>query len=132
MAIITSLLSSIVSCFLSPVFGVILVIALSTILFFKKSNKQHDSWAEGVPEIKPGPIWGNNIPASDGFVKQYDIVYKAMKGLKLCLYYDGGSWARGLKKVLILDPDLVARITITDFDHFVDNQFFSQEYMEVI
>ena len=128
MAIITSILSSLLS--LWPIFGVIIIIALTTVLFFKKSKK--DSWSEGIPEIKPGLIWGNDIPAEDGFLRQYDEVYKAMKGLKYCLYYNGGSLARGIKKVFLLDPDLIAKVTMTDFDHFVDNQFFSQEYTEVI
>ena len=63
--------------------------------------------------------------------KLIDKVYNAMKGLKYCLYYNGGTWARGIKKVLILDPELVVKVTMTDFDHFVDNQFFSQEYTDV-
>ena len=129
MAIITSILSYLLS--LWPIFGVILVIALSTILFFKKGNKNQDAWSEGIPEIKPNAIWGNDIPSADGFLIQYDKVYNAMKGLKYCLYYNGGTWARGIKKVLILDPELVVKVTQTDFDHFVDNQFFSQEYTDV-
>ena len=129
MAIITSVLSYLLS--LWPIFGVITIIALSTILLFKKINKQQDTWSEGIPEIKPGPIWGNDIPEEDGFLRQYDAVYKAMKGLRYCLYYNGGTWARGVKRVLILDPELVAKITMTDFDHFVDNQFFPQVYTDV-
>ena len=54
-----------------------------------------------------------------------------MKGLRYCLYYNGGKWARGNTKVLILDPELVAKVTMTDFDHFVDTDFFSKEYTEV-
>ena len=33
---------------------------------------------------------------------------------------------------MILDPDLVAKVLITDFDYFVDNAFFSDKYMKVI
>jgi len=96
MAIITSVLSYLLS--LWPIFGVITIISLSTILLFKKINKQKDTWSEGIPEIKPGRIWGNDIPSEDGFLIQFDKIYKAMKGLRYCLYYNGGSWARGIKK----------------------------------
>ena len=129
MSIVSSLLSYLFSFW--PVFAIILIILLSTIWLFKKNNNDQNAWSEGIAEIKPGVIWGNDIPAEDGFMKQYDTVYKAMKGLRYCLYYNGGTWTRGVKKLLILDPDLVAKVTMTDFDHFVDNQFFTQEYMNV-
>ena len=129
MSIVTSLLSYLFSFW--PVFAVILIIVLSTFLLFKKNNKTQDDWSEGIAEIKPGVIWGNDIPEETGFMKQYDTVYKAMKGLRYCLYYNGGTLTRGVKKLLILDPDLVEKVTKTDFDHFVDNQFFTQGYMEV-
>ena len=79
MAIITSILSYLLS--LWPIFGVTVIISLITILLFKKSNKTQDAWSEGIPEIKPGLIWGNDIPAEDGFLTQFDKVYTAMKGL---------------------------------------------------
>ena len=66
MAIITSILSYLLS--LWPIFGVTIIISLSTILLLKKRNKKQDAWSEGIPEIKPGLIWGNDILAEDGCV----------------------------------------------------------------
>ena len=129
MALVGWLLSSLLG--LWPLIAVLVIIGLATLLLFKNKNKNADSWAEGLPEIKPGPIWGNDEPSEKGFMSQYEDVYKQMKGLKYCLYYNGGTWARGSVKLMILDPELVAKVMITDFDHFVDNTFFSPEYMKV-
>ena len=116
-----------------PIFAVIVIIILSTIFLLRMSTEKRieEKWADGIPEIKPGPIWGNDDPSPQGFMSQYNVVYKAMKGLRYSLYYNGGTWARGNKRLLICDPELVAKIMITDFDHFVDNTFFSFEYMKV-
>ena len=38
---------------------------------------------------------------------------------------------RRKKRLMILDPDLVTKVLITDFDYFVDNTFFSDKYMKV-
>ena len=131
MGLISSILAYIWSFW--PMFLVLVIIILSTILLLRMSTEKRvdEKWAEGIPEIKPGPIWGNDDPSATGFMTQYTTVYKAMKGLRYCLYYNGGTWARGNKRLLICDPELVARIMITDFDHFVDNTFFSFEYMKV-
>lgn len=130
MALVGWLLSSLLG--LWPLIAVLVIIGLATLLLFKNRNKNADSWAEGLPEIKPGPIWGNDEPSEKGFMSQYEDVYKQMKGLKYCLYYNGGTWARGSVKLMILDPELVAKVMITDFDHFVDNTFFSPEYMKAM
>ena len=129
MAVVSWLLSSLLG--LWPIIATLIIIALITLLLFKNKTKKEDSWADGIPQIKPGIIWGNDDPSASGFVSQYEDVYKAMKGLRYCLYYNGGTWARGQTKLMILDPDLVAKIMITDFDHFVDNTFFSYDYMKV-
>ena len=131
MGLISSILTYIWSFW--PMFAVLIIFTLSTILLLRMSTEKRvdEKWAEGIPEIKPGPLWGNDDPSASGFMSQYNTVYKAMKGLRYCLYYNGGTWARGNKRLLICDPELVARIMITDFDHFVDNTFFSFEYMKV-
>ena len=130
MAVVSWLISSILS--LWPFIAVVIIVVLSTILFFKRSKNEETSWSEGLPEIKPGPIFGNDVPTAEGFSIQYNLIYKAMKGLRYCLYYNGGTWAFGTKRLLILDPTLVAKIMITDFDHFSSTLFFSPKYMEVI
>ena len=54
------------------------------------------------------------------------IVLKAMKGLKYCVWYDGG-----IKKLFMLDPDLITRIQVADFDHFTDLAFTPEAYVDV-
>ena len=49
-----------------------------------------------------------------------------MKGLKYCVWYDGTT-----KKLFMLDPDLINRIQIADFDHFTDLAFSPAEYIDV-
>ena len=129
MALITWIMTSLLSVW--PFIAVVIIIILSTILFLKRKTNEETSWSDGLPEIKPGPIFGNDVPTADGFCVQYNLIYKAMKGLRYCLYYNGGTWGCGTKKLLILDPSLVAKIMITDFDHFSSSAFFSPKYMEV-
>ena len=117
-----------------PIFAVLVIIILSTILLLRMSTKKRvdEKWAEGIPEIKPSPFWGNDDPSSGAFLFACNnTVYNAMKGLRYCLYYNGGTWVRGNKRLFICDPELAARVMITDFDHFIDNTFFSDEYMKV-
>ena len=137
MAIVGWILSSIFS--LWPVVAGIIIIVLSTMLLFKKRQHRNwdgvavpDSWADGLAEIKPGKISGNDILESGGFTKQYEDIYKAMKGLRYCLYYNGGTWFNGKKRFFVMDPELVTKIMVTDFDHFANNEFFSPDYMKVI
>ena len=49
-----------------------------------------------------------------------------MKGLKFCTFYDGST-----KKFFILDPDLINKIQIADFDHFMDLAFTPEKYIKV-
>ena len=54
------------------------------------------------------------------------VVLKAMKGLKYCVWYDGG-----IKKLFMLDPDLITRIQVQDFDYFTDLAFTPEAYVDV-
>ena len=97
MAFVSWIFSSLLS--LWPTLAVITIIILSTVWLIKRNTetKTEDAWMIGLPEIKPGPVWGNDDPSEGGFWSQYDAVYKAMKGLRYCLYYNGGTWIRGKK-----------------------------------
>ena len=59
-----------------PIFAVIVIITLSTILLLRMSTEKRieEKWADGIPEIKPGPIWGNDDPSPQGFMSQYNVV----------------------------------------------------------
>ena len=50
-----------------------------------------------------------------------------MKGMKYCTWYDGRT-----KKLFMLDPDLISRIQVADFEHFTDLAFSPAEYIEVV
>ena len=108
-----------------PFFAVILIIVLTSMLFFRKDEKQ--SWAEGLPEIKAGWLTGNNDFSGDYFNTQFEKHYKALKGLRYGLWNNG--W--GDKRLFTVDPDLAHKIKVTDFDHFEDNMFLPDYYTQV-
>ena len=128
MSLITWLFSSVFS--LWPLIAVVIIIALTTKLLLQK-KKDDSSWADGIPEIKPSLIWGNDDMSGAHFNLQYERHYKALKGLRYGLWYNGGPLVFGETRLFILDPDLAQRIMVTDFDHFVDNSFISQSYTKV-
>ena len=49
-----------------------------------------------------------------------------MKGLRFCTWYDGST-----KKFFMLDPDLINKIQVADFDHFMDLAFTPEQYIKV-
>ena len=49
-----------------------------------------------------------------------------MKGVRFCTFYDGR-----IKKLFMLDPNLINKIQVADFDHFTDLAFSPAEYIEV-
>ena len=124
MSMVEWIASSIFS--LWPLFAVIVIIALTYLLFSRKDNKY--AWAEGLPEIKCGWFMGNNDYSGEGiFNYMYEKHYKALKGLRYGLWYNG----MGDKALFILDPELAHKIQVTDFDNFVDNSFFNEYYSNV-
>ena len=128
MAVITWFLSSLLSIF--PLVAVIVILILTTKLLLQR-KKDDFSWANGIPEIKPGLFFGNDDMSGNHFNLQYENHYKALKGLRYGLWHNGGPLMNGEKKLFILSPDLVAKILITDFDHFANNSFFSKKYTKV-
>ena len=49
-----------------------------------------------------------------------------MKGTRFCTWYDGST-----KKFFMLDPDLINKIQVADFDHFMDLAFTPEQYIKV-
>ena len=70
-----------------------------------------------LPQVSPHWLWGNT-----NFIE----LYKKMKGLRFCVWYTGRK-----RQLLVLDPDLINKITVTDFQHFVDVTFFDPNYSKV-
>ena len=54
------------------------------------------------------------------------LLLKVMKGLRFCTWYDGST-----KKFFMLDPDLINKIQVADFDHFMDLAFTPEQYIKV-
>ena len=108
-----------------PYFAVLVIIVLTSMLFFRKDEKQ--SWAEGLPEIAAGWFMGNNDYSGDFFNAAFEKHYKAFKGLRYGLWNNG--W--GEKRLFVMDPDLVHKMFVTDFDHFEDNLAFPDYYTKV-
>ena len=70
-----------------------------------------------LPQINPHWFYGNSSS---------DDVYKAMKGLRLGVWYTGRK-----RHLFVMDPDLIHRIVVTDFNHFVDSAFLDPQYSKV-
>ena len=104
-----------------PVF-LYLILTCSSVLWLKRllstnETKKQAEFFSKLPQITPHRIWGNTNLAKH---------YKTMKGLRFCVWYTGRK-----KQLLILDPELANRIEITDFDHFMNVNFFDPEYTKV-
>jgi len=107
-------------------FLVVAIIGLSIKLLLGKKKDVVDPFL-GIPEVKPHWFWGNlgSIFGEEHFAKFYDKHYKAMKGLRFCTWYDGST-----KKFFMLDPDLINKIQVADFDHFMDLAFTPEQYIK--
>ena len=57
---------------------------------------------------------------------QHHSAFQAFSGKKFCTWYAGST-----KKLFMLDPDLISRIQIADFDHFTDLAFTPEPYLKV-
>ena len=86
-------------------------------LLFYSEDKSMKELFDKLPQIKPHWFYGNNSS---------DDVYKAMKGVRLGVWYTGRK-----RQLFAMDPDLIHKIIVTDFDHFVDSAFLDPEYSKV-
>ncbi|KAJ6645883.1 Cytochrome P450 9e2 [Pseudolycoriella hygida] len=96
---------------------IVLVLAY---LFYKWSTKHHDFFAkQGVPFEKPIPLLGNTINL---ILQRESIVcltkrnYYKFKGSKIFGFFNLMQ-----PTYVLTDPDIIKRITIKDFDHFVNH-----------
>ena len=86
-------------------------------LLFYSEDKPRKELFDKLPQIKPHWFYGNSSS---------DDVYKAMKGVRLGVWYTGRK-----RQLFVMDPDLIHKIVVTDFDHFVDSAFLDPEYSKV-
>ena len=62
-------------------------------------------------------VWGN---------ENFGEHCRIMKGLRFGVWYTGRK-----RQLFVMDPDLIHKIVVTDFDHFVDSAFLDPEYSKV-
>ena len=109
---------------------VAIVASLLAKLLMSRKNKAND-WAVGIPEVKGHWFFGNLDPSlhlSATHMKHY----KALKGLRFGLWHEGGRWAFGSEtRLVVLDPDLITKIQISDHDCFTDTSFIPEQYTKV-
>ena len=115
----THILASILPSWPLLVFVIILVLSVR---FLRKTKPDP---LEGLPEIKPHWLWGNN-DFSKNLITTYEQHYKRMKGLRYCTFYNLSE-----KRLFVLDPDICSKIMITDFDHFEYVPFVPKDYRDV-
>ena len=103
-------------------FLVYTVVLILTVLWFKRllfssETKSQAEFFSKLPQIMPHRVWGN---------ENFGEHYRIMKGLRFGVWYTGRK-----RQLLILDPELAKRIEITEFDHFMNVNFFDPEYSKV-
>ena len=103
-------------------FLVYTVVLILTALWFKRllftsETKSQAEFFSKLPQIMPHRVWGN---------ENFGEHYRIMKGLRFGFWYTGRK-----RQLLILDPELANRIEITEFDHFMNVNFFDPEYSKV-
>ncbi|XP_065339707.1 cytochrome P450 9e2-like [Cloeon dipterum] len=99
--------------------GLVLVFLL---LLYKFSTRNHEHWhLKGVASVGAAPFVGSLWPVlslrehmSDFFTR----LYNEHKGKRFIGYFQGN-----VPGLLVLDPELVKSVTISDFSHFVDHGF---------
>ena len=104
-----------------PWFAILLILVLTVKLF---SKSKPDPLA-GLPEIKPHWFLGN-LDFTKNFNVPFNEHYKRMRGLRYCIWYQQNE-----KRLFVLDPDIISKIMITDFDHFEYVPFLPKEYSDV-
>ena len=119
MAFITSLVLYIISFW--PWISAIIILYLT----MKIIRKPKVDPLEGLPEIKPHWFWGNN-DFSKNFNQPHMEHYQKLRGLRYGVFYNNME-----KRLFVLDPDIVSKIMISDFDHFEYVPFLDKDYSDV-
>ncbi|XP_014286441.1 probable cytochrome P450 6a14 [Halyomorpha halys] len=98
------------------VWFIIIITALYFIL-----TRNHGYWGSlNVKYVRPLPLFGNSFPTTfclaPGYKVQQD-QYNYLKGQRY-----GGIWNFWKPKLLILDPELIEHIMVTDFSYFTHRE----------
>jgi len=80
-----------------------------------------------LPQKKPHWFLGNKSFGEKSMVESIVDFYREMKSHKFSLYWEGSQ-----ATLFITDIELVKKIMVTDFDHFMDLGFIPSKYKETV
>ncbi|KAG4066368.1 hypothetical protein HA402_000592 [Bradysia odoriphaga] len=89
-------------------------------LFYKWSSSNHNHFSkQGLPNLPPVPVFGNVLPSMLGKESAVDLFTRSYNKFKYSKIHGMFSFNQIL--YIVTDPELVKRMTIKDFDHFVNH-----------
>ncbi|XP_058820113.1 cytochrome P450 9e2-like [Topomyia yanbarensis] len=102
-------------------FGILMLLVLAVILLYKWVTKNNDYFHEKpIPSMAVKPLFGSTGPlvfkrySMNGFINH---IYNKYPNAKVFGLFDS------LTPIFVIrDPELIKRITVKDFDHFVDHR----------
>jgi hypothetical protein len=109
---------------------VILLTSVLTAIYLLGTWNHHHFKKRNIPYVKPLPFLGNMRPALCGKNKEQfpDCVLRMYRQLGDHPY--GGAFSFMKPVIILRDPVLIRRVTVTDFDHFTDHESFFDEATE--
>ena len=99
---------------------VCLIVVVTTLLYFW-GTKGHDFFSkQGIPYVKPWPILGSQPSVMNGIAYEYDKQNAKKYGPTW------GVFAGRTPHLYTVDQELIKRILIKDFDHFMNRRGFEK------
>uniref|UniRef100_A0A8D8FLC8 Cytochrome P450 9e2 n=2 Tax=Culex pipiens TaxID=7175 RepID=A0A8D8FLC8_CULPI len=104
------------------VFIALALLLLALYLAYRWSIASYDFFKlRGVPFVKPLPLVGGMFPVLSGAMSVVDCTSEGYRRFRASRF--SGLFMFRQPAYLIHDPELIKRIAIADFDHFVDHSF---------
>jgi cytochrome P450 family 9 len=98
-----------------------LVTGLLSLITYLLSTWTHDFFAKkNVPYLKPAPFFGNFWKMAFRIQSVPETVAEMYNSLKGHAY--GGVYEFLNPVIMLRDPELIKRVTVKDFDHFLDHR----------
>jgi cytochrome P450 family 9 len=98
-----------------------LVTGLISLIMYVIGTWTHDHFAKrNIPHMKPVPFFGNMgkiVLRIQSFPEAVVDMYNSVKGHKY-----GGTYQFLTPIILLRDPELIKRVTVKDFEHFLDHR----------
>lgn len=98
----------------------ILILVLVVGWLYKRSIRVHSHFSnQGLPNLEPVPVFGNLLSAFLGRESIVDLFNRSYNKFKQSRIH--GLFMFSDISYVITDPELVKRLTIKDFDHFINH-----------